>query len=199
MLFRSHLNLTEFRPLSGAHGLAPLLQAEGGFNPEAVSRVRPTPALLRAVIEEWSEQVGRFRKAGALPTHIDSHHNVHTIPWIFPVLKTIQRRFDIRRVRLSKNVYGPEHRVSWRLLQKKRLWNAALRHCVKTTTTDGFTSLGEFASLLRSGALSRWTQQRRSIEVMTHPGIDLFAEETRLLESDFLRAQPFELSSYATL
>ena len=113
-------------------------------------------------------------------SHLDSHHHVHTEPRLFGILKRLQKKFHLRRVRITKNVYGADHHVGKKLLASKVAWNFALRHYFATETTDGFTSFIEFYSRLRAGLA--W---KGSIELMCHPGGELFVEETALLWGDW--------------
>lgn len=102
-----HLNLTEFRPLV-AGGLFPILDGEGCF---AGGRIRHIPIggqLREAIFQEWCAQIERLASLGLRPSHIDSHHHVHTIPALFPVLKRVQRRFGLRKVRITMNIYPPD-------------------------------------------------------------------------------------------
>lgn len=199
--FGVHLNLTEFRPLATTSALRAILRGDGEFDGNAIRAVRLTPPLREAIFEEWSAQVHRFMSYGRAPSHFDSHHHVHTIPKLFPVLKRLQRRFGIRRVRITKNIYGKGHSAPFPLLFRKSLWNLALRRWYPTSTTDGFTSLSEFADVAHRDELGRWVRggSESAIEVMVHPGNDLFADETELLQTGWLTSNGFRLLSYQDL
>jgi predicted glycoside hydrolase/deacetylase ChbG (UPF0249 family) len=178
--FGVHLNLTQFQPLTGG-AAARLLTNGTGLLSRRIETAAPTPALLRAAYDEWCTQVNRLAAAGVNITHFDSHNHVHTRPHIFPVLKAVQQRYQVRVVRLAKNLYAANQPCSRSLRWRKRAFNAALRHVYRTRTTDVFTELLTFAELSRQGALSY-----RSIEVMAHPGAPYAGPETALLQSDWL-------------
>jgi len=184
--FGVHLNLSEFEPVSGEPELRALLD-QAGF---AGNRVREVPLgrTLRAAIgEEWSAQITRLKSLGVRVSHIDSHHHVHTVPALFPVLKSVQRRFGIRKVRISMNLYAPDAQASATRLLAKAAWNFALRRWYATTTTERFTSFDVFCRTPKEDL-----RGCRSIELMVHPGSEPFADETRLLGSaDWLRQLPF--------
>jgi hypothetical protein len=195
-----HLNLDEFRPLTNSIYLQPLLRPDGSFEGNAIRRSRITPQLASAIYTEWSAQVGYLASVGRLPSHVDSHHHVHTIPLLLPVLKLLQRRFNIRKVRLTKNLYGPGNSVSSSLAIAKAFWNASLRSVYRTTTTDAFTSLLEFYEIARTGKLKdRLRQERSTVELMTHPGSIDYETETQLLSADWARNAGFRLISYSEL
>ncbi len=188
--FGVHLNLTELSPLEPLPRLKPLLNCAGEFAGN-LRNVPITAALKESILVEWRAQVRRIMDLGINPSHFDSHHHVHTIPALMPVLKRLQREFGIRRVRLSKNFYGPGRRPGVTLLAAKAFWNFVLRNWYHTRTTAAFTSLADF---VENGAASRHS----SIELMVHPGASGFAAETDALAGDWRErlACPSELISY---
>jgi predicted glycoside hydrolase/deacetylase ChbG (UPF0249 family) len=198
-----HLALTQFKPASSDQRLSPILNSGGEFDGNAVRAAKITPALSEAIFIEWSAQVEQFLSYGIPLSHVDSHHHTHTIPALFLVLKKLQRRFGIRRIRISKNLYGPPHIASRGLLLKKRVWNEALRRLYATRTTDQFTTLDEFYQLyLREQRAHRSSGNHarpRVIELGVHPGHPSYAAETDLLRSGWLHSEGFELLNYAEL
>ena len=201
--FGVHLNLTEFEPIKRSTRLGPLLDDGGRFSPSAIRSVHIDAELRQAIFEEWCAQVGRVLAAGRTPSHFDSHHHVHTIPGLFPVLKRLQRRFGVRRIRLTKNLFGKSSPYTATHLIKKAAWNTALRVMYPTRTTDAFTSLEEFKDLFTRQKLARWLWPNRvadtTVEVMVHPGNPEFELENRLLLSRWPTEQGFELISYASV
>ncbi|MBF0623666.1 MAG: ChbG/HpnK family deacetylase [Magnetococcales bacterium] len=177
--FGVHLNITQFTPLSGHPGLAPLLN-EGGAFAQDPRRITMDAGLRAAILAEWSAQIERVRQAGVAISHLDSHHHLHTVPALFGVLKTLQDRFGILRVRNTRNLYAaPQVLPDWRLRLKKGLWSQALRRWPPLTlTTDFFTDLTTFVILDRAGCLT----PRGSFELMVHPGSVNSTYETRLLQ-----------------
>lgn len=193
--FGVHLNLTQFTPITGGAG-ARLLVDERGELSRAIETASPTPARLRAAYDEICAQIRLVASLGQRVTHFDSHHHVHTRPFLFPVLKAAQRRYAIRKVRIAKNLYSPEQAYSRALEARKRVYNWALRHVYPTQTTDVFTELLTFHQLRHQRDVT-W----RSIELMTHPGADYAAQEMSVLRSDWLDdlATRSQMVSYAQL
>lgn len=173
--FGVHLNLTAFRPVTGAAGLMPLLDSHGEFVQDAIRSVRLTRGLRRAILHELSGQVLGLRKAGVPLSHIDSHHHIHTIPGLFGILKALQHMHGIRRVRLSMNLY--DHTVPFGQFIRKRAWNFAVRYVLASRTTDYFTSLSVFPKVT-----GRLPDAITSVELMCHPGTVKYERESRLLE-----------------
>lgn len=182
--FGAHLNLTQFKPVGDDPELAPLLGEDGCFAGNRVREVALGPKLCRAIFREWTAQLERLGRLGVSLSHFDSHHHVHTVPALFPVVKWLQHSSGIRRVRISMNLY--DGTVSRRLVLAKAVWNRALRYCPPTATTEIFTAFQVFAH----------TPKERlrgcdSIELMVHPGNSRFEQETRLLSSEWLDRLPF--------
>ena len=188
--FGVHLNLTEFRPLTASPALAPLLR-DGCFQGDLPWRVRPSRALVRAVVDEWSAQVERMIAAGRRPSHLDSHHHCHTLPWALPAVREVMVRHGIRSVRRSLDLYGPSETPSATLRAKKALWHGLVRvACRPRAMTARFSSFETYVQGVRDGRFGGFP----SIELMTHPGHDAFESETRLLASDWLESMPFPVS-----
>ena len=109
--------------------------------------------------------------------HIDSHQHIHTIPTIFPILKRLQRKYSIRKVRISQNIYLPNYKVSKILLFKKIIYNFTLKHFYSTKVTSGFGSLYEFYENAKKKNFNH-----KSIEIMVHPGSEQNKNETDILK-----------------
>ena len=201
--FGVHLNLTEFKPLTNSLDLCPLLGADGEFDGKSEREVRMTSALREAVFHEWSAHIEHLAANGHVLSHLDSHHHVHTLPGLFLVLKRVQRKFGIRKVRATKNIYGPTQPFTTGLLLRKGLWNFALRYYFRTGVTRGFTSFQEFYDLVHDGTLGRWlgpSEQTNSvIELMVHPGNHDFQQENDLLTSGWIEDSDFSRVSFHTV
>jgi predicted glycoside hydrolase/deacetylase ChbG (UPF0249 family) len=180
--FGAHLNLTEFAPV--APGLeAAILTGANGMMSRDLGREGFGPKLLSAAYRELCAQSDLLGSAEIEICHFDSHHHVHTKPQLLPVIKALQRRFRIRKVRISKNIYTLEQPVSAVLARKKTAYNWVLRNLFATRTTDGFTELLSYHTELGRRAIFH-----RSVELMVHPGASYAAEEVAVLKSDWLAA-----------
>lgn len=191
--FGAHLNITEYRPLTGSPALGPLLDENGAMT-KAIRRVRVTPALREAIYEEWSAQVGLLLAAGVRLSHFDSHNHSHTHPRLLPVMRRLRRRFGVSRARVSINLFRPEEQKPALLAAKKRTFNAALRYFGGYRTPD---ACADFRSFLEVPA-ERYSSMSW-IELMTHPGHENYGEELRLLREDWAARFPCRLASYEEL
>ena len=183
--FGVHLNLTEFGPLSRGPG-ARLLTDSAGLMRRSNRGARPSMALWKAMYEELCAQMERVLALGVPVSHLDSHHHVHTNPFVFPVVKAVQKRYGIRRIRISKNIYAEDEVCGFLLTQEKRTFNLALRSFVSSRTTQGFAELLSFWKTARRRRI-----RQQTVELMVHPGHPGYAEETRLLDSEWQESLPF--------
>jgi len=177
--FGIHLCLTEFAPISKSSHLAPLLDNDGNFKSN-IREVVLDSTLRGAIFTEWCLQVEKLISKRVLISHIDSHHHVHTIFLLFPIIKKLQRKYQIKRIRRSRNMYSSSCAISSTLLMKKALWNTALRYFPKTKTTSGFTTFSNFLEIASAQVLPH-----KMIELMVHPGNELFKSETSVLWTDW--------------
>ena len=193
-----HLNLTEFQPLTPQKEMRILdscLDKKGCFAGERFLRAtKMTSQLKQEIFKELCLQVEKIRSLGVKISHFDSHNHVHTMPALFPVLKRLQKHFGIRKVRTTWNMFSSPTPLA--LVLKKRVWEFALSHCYKTTTTCGFTSFATFYDLARFRVLNQ-----DSVELMVHPGHNQFEKETQLLNTDWDKEIlfPIQLINYSEL
>jgi predicted glycoside hydrolase/deacetylase ChbG (UPF0249 family) len=197
--FGVHLNLTEYHPLSSDPALKPILNANGELSNKldgAPGSVPKTVELFWAIIHEWSLQIERLQGLGLQVSHFDSHQHVHTLPFLFPAVKYIQRKYGVNKVRISKNIYRPEENVGKGKMLAKTVYNTLLRNLGQTTATDGFTDLCTYVDVGREKLIPY-----RTVELMVQPGTNLYPGEREVLGSDWLTNLPFKacLTSYHEL
>ena len=189
--FGIHLNVTEFQPLTCNAALKDWLDEEENFRRENLDLPIRIP-LMQAIFDEWCAQIEKARLHGVNISHIDSHDHVHIRkPQLFPCLKLIQKKYNINKVRVAKNIHSSNYPIRSKILHhKKKLYNYALRKIYPTITTSGFT---EFASFLDVAKTEK--PHHTSIELMVHPGHPdpLFVEEVSLLQSSWVDELPFKV------
>jgi chitin disaccharide deacetylase len=188
-----HLNLTEGFALSGAVADCPTFCApDGRF---VYRRDRSLFRLSRkervAVYEELRRQLERVLAAGIRPTHLDSHHHVHTEWAIAPLVCRLARTYGIRRVRLTRNIGPVGNRAKHWYKTFFNFWFLG-RGSGLVDNTDYFGDIsdmkyslnivggrgmggrtsagGRIGAVGRSGAGGR--SRDRSVEIMVHPKFD---------------------------
>jgi len=185
--FGLHLNATEFEPLTQETDLGPLLNGNGAFGRNRIRGVRLNARLQRALLAEFRAQVDRLHSHGVVPSHIDSHHHIHTIPVLLPVLRQLCRDTGIRRVRNTRNLYTPGLQISAGLHFRKRIWSAALKVYVGARTTELFGDLQSFVA--RAPDL----RGASTAEIMVHPGQADYADEEHTLRGTWWLALPLNV------
>ena len=188
--FGAHLALTEFPPLTRNRHLGFLCDADGAFVDHRDLLCRwalvGRPAVARALYDELCAQVRRLQQLGVPLSHLDSHHHVHAIPALFPIVKRVQATFGLRRIRLRVNRFdGLYYRAGLLTRPKHALHNLALRYVVPSVTTDAFTA---FRAFLRQPSLVRPGQVA---ELMVHPGHPKCVAENEQLAGEWPTALPF--------
>jgi predicted glycoside hydrolase/deacetylase ChbG (UPF0249 family) len=176
-----HLNLTEGRPLS-----QPILRcqlfcgADGSFY---WKRERPLfrfeKRVKDAAYEELRMQLQKVVEAGITPTHLDSHHHIHTEWAVVPLVRRLAREFRIPRVRLTRNMGRQPNYL-------KRLYKAVFNRWqlgghTGLDNTDLFGDIEDMVYHSRRG----WPGGA-TVEIMVHP---LFNEQGELVD---LNQQPLQ-------
>ena len=173
-----HMNVTEYSSLTAAAAAGPLLQT-GQRDPRLLV---PTPALLKAVYQEWHAQITTVLRAGIQPSHLDSHHHIHTLPQFYTVIRQLQEDFGLRRIRRPKNLYACRSWYVRGALVWRWMCRAGLNLISDAITTDVFTDLETFL-----GAHER-LDPSSTVEIMVHPGHPDHPDDERQLRSDYWRA-----------
>lgn len=171
-----HLNLTEGRPLS-----RPILDCPFFCNERGCFFYRRRHPLFRlshkestAVYIEMRMQLERVLASGIRPTHLDSHHHLHTEWGIAPLVCRLGREYGINRVRITRNTGRiPNYfkRIYKTIFNK---WRLGSPHDFRNT--DYF---GDIEDLRVSAGHERL--EGKSIEIMVHP---LFNEAGSLVDLD---------------
>jgi predicted glycoside hydrolase/deacetylase ChbG (UPF0249 family) len=156
-----HLNLSEGQALSAEiRGCPRLCAPDGELHWKHRNVWRLDPAEKRGIAAEWRAQLGRVRDAGVAPSHLDSHHHVHTALAIGMIAITVAREFRVPTLRLSRNC-GPDPGPAVRLY--KRFFNGRIR-------SAGLSRMAYFGSA--HDVESVLSSADGPVEVMTHPRLD---------------------------
>jgi hypothetical protein len=174
--FGVHLNLTEFSPLSQSSEVRTLLTADGRLSSQSRSRGM-SAAFLSGAFREFCAQIDRVQAELGKISHVDSHHHVHTMPALFPVLAAVVRKYRIRKIRPARNIFMKDDKKSGLLLAKKWVWNMSSKHALGLRTADYFTDLLSF--------IDNRPCEECSVEIMVHPGHDAYAEEQNMLDREW--------------
>jgi predicted glycoside hydrolase/deacetylase ChbG (UPF0249 family) len=150
----AHLQLTSGTPLLPSSQVSSLVQEDGKF-PSKRKEIQNPRA--EEIFAEWEAQIKFLVGAGIELTHLDSHHHVHGLPFVFPTFCELARKYELR-VR------------SFDLEMDNRLRTAGVP-TLGRTLTDWYGGELSVRSLLR--VLERGREkfpQAERFEVMCHPG-----------------------------
>ncbi|MGG3470315.1 chitin disaccharide deacetylase [Neobacillus pocheonensis] len=100
-----HLVLTCGKPI--LDNVPSLVDDKGQFT--SLSAFNPNDISLQELESEWTAQIDRFISSGLKPTHLDSHHHVHTLKELYPVVKKLSLKYDLP-VRRNGYISIPEVR-----------------------------------------------------------------------------------------
>jgi len=116
-----HLNVTLGKPVLAASRIPSLLAQDGKFRRR--DSMLGKPPAFKELAAEYTAQIALFRNLfGRLPTHLDTHHQLHDHPVFFRALGFAARRFGlpVRRSALMKGV--PRRQRCGGLVVTDRLW-----------------------------------------------------------------------------
>lgn len=113
------------------------------------------------VFLELKAQVEKMKQAGFIIQHADSHHHIHTAPFITPIVCAVMKEYGIEGLRLHRNIGN----ISWKKVILKKVYNRELKR-KNYAYSDYF---GSFADLeYNSDILKR----KGTLEIMCHPDFD---------------------------
>ena len=155
-----HLNLTVGQPLSPGIRRRPRLCApDGTLQLQGQPRWRLSSGERSAVYTELAAQLDIVLAAGIRPSHVDSHHHVHTQWPIGSIVMRLVRDYRIPTVRLTRNCGSG---ISTVKRAYKRLYNARLSRA-GLAATRWFGAARDVVSL---------EPQPGAIEIMVHPSLE---------------------------
>lgn len=93
-----HLVLTAGKPLE--NNLKTIIDENGSFLKNSFWYGNPN-VNVEEVEREWDAQIKRFLSYDLNPSHLDSHHHVHMLPILQPVIKRLSQKYQLS-VRVSE-------------------------------------------------------------------------------------------------
>ena len=155
-----HFDLTEGTPLTDGIKKDPFFCDENGAFHMHPQRYKALPReTKKRVYDELRAQAKRFFDAGFACHHADSHHHIHTAPFLFPIVLDVAKEFGIRKLRRTRDIGA----ISFPKNVLKNAFNARLRR-LGMAYSDRFGSFEDAALLPREGDAL--------VEIMCHPDID---------------------------
>ena len=159
-----HLCLTEGRPLTEHIRKCPrFCDAEGNFNKvfhlSLRTRLKISLEESRAVAEETTAQMEKFRAAGLSWMHLDSHHHSHTDWSIARVVMPIARKMGFKSVRRARDLGSGMSLFN-------RIYKVFINRYLKNSIGLASDRFGSYLDVI--GFLSTMANQE-TVEMMVHP------------------------------
>ncbi|KKI86854.1 chitin disaccharide deacetylase [Shouchella clausii] len=88
-----HLTLTCGAPLTS--DCPTLINQQGEFRLTSQFRQATDEINVEEVEKEWNAQIQQFYTRGITPSHLDSHHHIHTWEPVIPVIKHLAQTYDL--------------------------------------------------------------------------------------------------------
>jgi len=172
-----HLQLTDGIPLLTTEEVLSLVDENGKFPAKSKQLGALNP---EEIEKEWEAQMGALLDLGIIPSHIDTHHNVHRFPKVFKVYCAIAEKYKLPARALSPNM-------------AKKLDSMGLLgsdFCLEKWGGENVTNTS-----LVNHALStfRLIENRGTIELMCHPG---YVDKNLETRSHYLLAREHELAVF---
>ena len=152
-----HLNLTQGSPLTDdIRKNKRFCNSDGVFHGH-IARMSYLNRRSRTDVQtELQAQIDRLRSYGVAITHADSHHHIHTAPWIYLCVRQVLRRSGVSAVRISNTCSVSS--VPKKLYKRWFCWQ--LRH-------DGFRTTDAFGNYRDLPLIC--IQSVGTAELETHP------------------------------
>ena len=161
-----HINITEGYPLTEDIKKCKRFCGEEG---EFIYKRKESIFLLtanerNAVNKEIRAQINKIFLSGIRPSHLDSHHHIHTEWGISKIVIQLAKEFGIRKMRLCRNMGGDTNAF-------KRIYKSAFNFYLKSKLEiAGSHFFGEINDLVK---MEKQIPQGKVIEIMTHPRFDV--------------------------
>lgn len=164
-----HFDLTEGVPLTSRIRNEPFFcDSNGIFHMHVNWHVPLNKKQKDCVYEELCAQAERFIKTGLKVHHADSHHHIHTAPFIYPIYKKVVDDYGIEKIRISRNI----GKMSFKTKVARSLIFNHLFIGNKRAYSNFFCFFEDISAINnKSGVL----------EIMCHPDYD---EKGRLIDRD---------------
>jgi len=158
-----HACLTEGKPLTDLSKTS-LVNKEGFFIKKNIynPRVFLSRSIRDHIEKEINAQLEELYITKLLPTHINSHHMIHELPWLLPIFLTIANKHNIK-IRVSQIWVNGNNPL--KLLYRK-IVNKVYKY-YRISFTDSF----EVLEVYKNTKLKKGNQNKLT-EIMVHPDLN---------------------------
>ena len=180
--FGIHLNLTEGTPVLKSQILLDngiYLERNNGeiiFNKKNSSSNKfYNKEIRKAIFRELSAQIEIIKELDIQNSHIDGHHHIHTRPFMFEIIPSLQDKYKFTKIRRLRNclpsiTQRTIRNIWWYIIHAKNN---------ELITTDYFADYTEFVNIHNKSFI----KNDAIVELMVHPGGKKDNAETELLKN----------------
>jgi predicted glycoside hydrolase/deacetylase ChbG (UPF0249 family) len=151
-----HLNLSEGKPLTDKiKRIKTFTDNNGNFSFKRNTRIFLSKEEKRAVFDEFEEQLMTLIRCKIHPTHIDSHHHVHTEWDIGKIVILLAEKYNIPSIRLTRNTWN-------KMTLIKKIYKALYNYRLSRNNLKLVDYFGDSDDLLQG-------DYKGDLELMVHP------------------------------
>lgn len=156
-----HFDLTEGTPLTEDIKKDPFFCENAIFHMHINRFVPLTSEQKKHAYKELCAQAQRFRDTGLRVHHADSHHHIHTAPFLIPVFQKVLEEYGINKVRIHRNIGS----IPFYKREIKKIYNTQLNRkgLAYSDYFGGFDDARSFNPI----------DDNSIIEIMCHPDFDI--------------------------
>lgn len=157
-----HLTLTAGRPVLEGH--KSLVLDDGEFPRLGHYKDKATVIDVDEVEREWEAQISRVLKAGITPTHLDSHHHIHSYKGLGELFVDLAKRHDLPMRNRMECTPGLDARGVPQ--------PGCLVDPLSTSGVTGDMNLRTYRATMLEGTaaqIGKMLESHDCVEVMTHP------------------------------
>ena len=179
-----HACLTEGKPLTDLSN-TPFVDNDGFFIKNQVYKPMTfmSKKVRDSVKNEIEAQLEILNKFGIKPTHINTHHDIHELPWLLPIFLGVAKKYGIK-LRISK---------MWSVGKNpfKPLYRKMVNHIYKYYNLD-FTDYLETLEVYQLEKSKKRTQTKIT-EIMVHPDLNVRGEIIDSIDTGNLRKRIMDI------
>lgn len=155
-----HVCLTQGIPLSEFSGTG-FIKKNGEFSKTEVYKpsVFLNSVSRQSIKKEIKAQLDSLKEKGIIPTHINTHHDIHELPWLFPLFIKIARKNHIE-LRISQTWNNGTNPV-------KPLYRKMINRVYKTYNLN----YSDYFEVLQTVSPEHFYNSKKT-EIMIHPDLN---------------------------
>jgi len=177
-----HLVSTWGGPVLEGNKKSSLVNKDGRFfnHTNLIKRLILGKIKKKDIYNEWDAQIAKVYRAGIQINHLNSHHHIHMLPIFNSVVCDLAIKYDIKRVRVTKEKIKSKDRVG--VLIKKLVFIALDFFRGRNGVYNFYGLALQNSKNYKSDLIDILKDMSQNSELMVHPGI----VDNELLSEDIM-------------